>query len=177
MGAWAQIGARLRSHVLRDRYTRDIEAKPKYEEPTRLQEQLDQLAGALIVVGANPAEITSVWQAARSADVSPTDSTWCWLSSVDTRRSPRPPSRDSPGSAPTPSAQRHLEDLYALGMVERSGTGLQHNPYLWRISDLFLDWWNTANGVERDDTVITPLRSVEDVVRAFDGLTLDEGPP
>jgi hypothetical protein len=61
-------------------------------------------------------------------------------------------------------------------MVERSGLGLQHNPYLWRISDLFLDWWNTANGALSSTPTLTEPELQDELGASFGELDNGGGP-
>ena len=139
----ATIGARCRSAVVRDGYHRDvIELVPSYERSPRLFGQLRQLHSGLVVLGASSAEI------------------WRLLAQValdgihrDRRRVLEVVVEATGGHAtatvggivglPTTSVRRHLEDLWALGVIDKIA---QSGPEMWVASEWLAEQWSAVSG-------------------------------
>ena len=141
----AGLAARCRSSVVRDGYTREIEVVPGHERSPRLFAQLRQLDAGLLVIGAAPAE------------------TWRLLAKVALdgihpgRRAVLDYLVDHPGEHATSAiaghcrltetpARRHLQDLHAHRVLDRSGC----KPTLWSTSEWLRDnWWAVTGSDHR----------------------------
>ena len=132
----ATIGTRCRSPVVRDSYRREIDLVPQPERVPRLLGQLAQLRAGLLAIGV------------------PHDETWRLLAKValdgmtggrrrvlDTLagRSLDRATSTVAGFAclPETTARRHLQDLTAIGVIERRGDF----PECWRLSEWAADLW------------------------------------
>jgi hypothetical protein len=137
----AGIGARCRSAVVRDGYSREIEVVPGHERPTRLYAQLRQLHAGLVAIG------------------TPEGILWGLLANVALdgihpgRRAVIEYLMHHPGEHSTASiaghcrltttpARRHLQDLRAHGVLDLMG----EHPETWTPSPwLTENWWAVGN--------------------------------
>ena len=139
----ATLGARRRSPVVRDGYARTIETVPGHERPMRLFGQLRQLHAGMVVIG------------------TPTNELWRLLAQVALggthpgRRSIVENLLSRPGvhttsnvaghcGLPNSTARRHLEDLVAHGVLERTCD----DPELWEASEWLTESWWAVSGFE-----------------------------
>ena len=134
----ASLGARGRSSVLRDRWSRDIDLALSPERPSRLLGQLLQLHAAMTVIGVPGDEIRRLLTKAaldgmhidrrRVLDVLMTASVSLETKTVATR------SRLSYSSA-----RRHCEELHFHGVIDRDVS-----PETWSPSTWTLERWQFA---------------------------------
>jgi hypothetical protein len=144
----ATIGARCRSSVVRDGYSREIELVPGHERSPRLYGQLRQLHAGLSVIGA------------------PSGKIWRLLAQVALdgmhpgRRAVIDYLVSTPGEHTTSSiaghcrltttpARRHLQDLTAHGVINLVG----ERPERWTVSEwLHKCWWAVSDPESGDDS-------------------------
>ena len=137
----ANLGARCRSSVVREGYSREIEMVPGHERSPRLYGQLRQLHAGLVVIGTAPVE------------------TWLLLAKVALdgmhpgRRAVIEYLLARPGEHTTASiaghcrltltpTRRHLEDLTAHGVLDRVG----EHPERWMASEWLRERWPAVSG-------------------------------
>jgi len=142
----ANLGARCRSSVVRDGYTREVELVPGHERSPRLFGQLRQLHAGLSLIGAPP------------------ETTWVVLSkaALDGMHPGRRAVADyllaHPGvhatssvaghcGLPTTTARRHLQDLFAHRVLDLAGD----HPERWCASSWLRERWWAAEDALRDD--------------------------
>ena len=152
----AMLGARCRSAVPRDGYTREQEDVPGSERSPRLFLNLRQLLAGMAVIGVDHDErIRIIAHVALDGMKAGRRKVLSQL--VDGSRHVTDVIAMRTGLSPT-SARRHLEDLAAHGIIDLAGT----RPAQWEASPwLRAHWW--AVGGERTD------RSVGDLVSLFPG--------
>jgi DNA-binding transcriptional ArsR family regulator len=130
----ATLGARCRSTVVRDNsWDRNLELVPSAEKPSRLLAQLGQLHSSLTVIGVNRSE---AWRLVRQVAFDGMHKTR--RSIFDTLRGAVLPRATSTVAGyarlPERTVVRHLDDLFALGIVER-----EKNPDRWELSSWVRD--------------------------------------
>ena len=132
----ATIGTRCRSPVVRDSYRREIDLVPQSERVPRLLAQLAQLRAGLLAVGV---EIDETWRLlAKTALDGMTGGRRRVLDTLTGRPLDRSTAAASGFAClPETTARRHLEDLTAIGVVERTGAF----PERWRLSEWAADLW------------------------------------
>jgi hypothetical protein len=135
--ALATLGARCRSSVVREGYSREIELVPGHERSPRLYGQLRQLHVGLRVIGTSEHETLRLLAKVALDGVHPG------------RRSVLHYLMDNPGIHATAGiagqcrltltpTRRHLQDLHAHGVVDLVG----EHPERWSPSDwLRENWW------------------------------------
>jgi hypothetical protein len=133
----ANLGARCRSAVVRDGYTREVEVVPGHERSPRLFGQLRQFHAGLTLIGTPPEVLRKVLAKAALDGVHPG------------RRAVMEYLLSTPGVRATASVaghcrltltptRRHLQDLMAHGVVELVGEA----PERWSASDWLRErWW------------------------------------
>lgn len=144
----ANIGARCRSSVVRDGYSREIELVPGHERSPRLYGQLRQLHAGLTVIGTPAAEAWRLLGQAALDGVHPGRMAILrWLVS-------RPGAHTTQTIAghcrltETPT-RRHLQDLVAHGVLDRAGD----HPERWEISEWLTErWWAVAGSDAPDES-------------------------
>jgi hypothetical protein len=135
----ATIGARCRSPVVRDGYSREIQLVPGHERSPRLFGQLRQLHAGLVVIGTPPTEVWRLLARVALDGVHPG------------RRAVLAYLIGSPGQHATGSiaghcrltvtpTRRHLEDLCAHGAVDLVG----QYPERWVASEWLSESWKAA---------------------------------
>jgi hypothetical protein len=132
----ATIGTRCRSTVVRDSYRREIDLVPQPERVPRLLAQLGQLRAGLLAVGVQHDE---AWRILGKAAL---DGMSAGRRRVLDTLTGRPLDRATSAVAgfarlPDTTAQRLLEDLAAIGVVEHTG----EFPHRWRLSEWAADLW------------------------------------
>jgi hypothetical protein len=132
----ATIGTRCRSPVVRDSYRREIDLVPQPERVPRLLSQLAQLRAGLLAIGVQPDEAWRVL--GKVALDGMTGNRRCVLDTLTGRSLDRSTSAVA-GFArlPETTTRRHLQDLTAIGVVERTGDF----PETWRLSEWAADLW------------------------------------
>jgi hypothetical protein len=153
----ANLGARCRSAVVRDGYTREVEVVPGHERSPRLYGQLRQLHAGLMLIGAPPEVLRKVLAKAALDGVHPG------------RRAVMEFLLRTPGMHATASVaghcrltetptRRHLQDLMAHGVVELVG----ERPELWCVSDWLRErWWAVDDELSHEAKTslnVLPLR-------------------
>jgi hypothetical protein len=131
----ATIGTRCRSPVVRD-YRREIDLVPQSERVPRLLAQIAQLRAGILAVGV---EHDETWRLlAKTALDGMTGGRRRVLDTLTGRSLDRSTSAVA-GFArlPETTARRHLEDLTAIGVVERTSDF----PECWRLSEWAADLW------------------------------------
>lgn len=136
----ATICTRARSATTRDGYSRELEGVPEAEKAPRVYQQLRQLYAGLTVVGVPEADKWSILVQTALSGIHP-GRLACMRYLLGS---------DTPHKAETIAAHlrlstratfRHLEDLAAHGVLDRSGV----NPILWAPSPWFRSvWWATT---------------------------------
>lgn len=139
----ATLGARLRSPVVRDGYSRTIETVPGHERPMRLFGQLRQLHAGLVVIGTPPNEL---WRLLAQVALGGTHPA---RRSIVENLLARPGVHATANVAghaglPNTTARRHLEDLVAHGVLVRTCD----NPELWEASEWLVESWWAVSGFE-----------------------------
>ncbi len=139
----ATLGARCRSSVVRDGYSREIDLVPGHERSPRLYGQLRQLHAGLAVIGAPPADLWRLIAKVSLDGIHPgrravieclvafpgehttaTIAGLCRLTKTPTRR--------------------HLEDLTAHGVIDLAG----ESPERWCASDWLRECWQFVKPTE-----------------------------
>ncbi|HXY27128.1 MAG TPA: helix-turn-helix domain-containing protein [Acidimicrobiales bacterium] len=133
----ADLGARCRSPVVRDRYKGDnVEIVPEPENPGRLVGALSQLAAGMRAVGTPDDELWRLTREAALGGIHPIR-----RAVIDYLARP-----DDAHAAETiaarcrlkeSTARRHLEDLEALEVLDRLGT----RPACWRLAPTVSRQW------------------------------------
>ena len=137
-----RVGRLSASAVVRDRrdgHRRDtIELVPATERPPRLFAQLRQFHAGLVVIAAPRDEVWRLLDAQVALDGIHCDRRRVINVLVAASADLATSSVGGRVSLPTTSVRRHLEDLTALGVVERAGEA----PERWRLSDGMRErWW------------------------------------
>lgn len=115
--ALADFTTRARTGVERDPHSRDITAVPALEAPTRLAKQLLGLLQALVAMGKTEAEALALVVRVAHDCVPPVRlGVLRLLSDLEEQRTPEIAERLG---LPTSTARRALEDLVAVGLVQR----------------------------------------------------------
>jgi hypothetical protein len=139
----ATVGARCRSSVVREGYSREIELVPGHERSPRLYGQLRQLHAGLVVIGTTPAEVWRLLARVALDGVHPG------------RRKVIDYLISAPGEHTTASiaghcrltvtpTRRHLQDLTAHGVVDLLGD----HPERWTASEWLREQWWAVSGPE-----------------------------
>jgi hypothetical protein len=138
----ATTGARYRSSVRRDGYTREIDMVPSAERPMRLLSQLAKLRAGLEVIGTPEGEIWRLLPQVAQGGIHPDRRRVLdvLVNAADVDLSTAAVTGRARLS-PTP-AYRHLQDLHALEVVEKTGDA----PDRWRLSDWLRDRWWAVDG-------------------------------
>jgi hypothetical protein len=132
----ATIGTRCRSSVVRDSYRREIDLVSQPERVPRLLAQLAQLRAGLLATGVQHDE---TWRLlAKVALDGMTGGRRRVLDTLIGRSLDRSTSAVAGfAGLPETTARRHLQDLTAIGVVERTGDF----PECWRLSEWAADLW------------------------------------
>ena len=149
----------VRSGVERDSYsTRDILTHPEPEAPARFAKQIASLSAALVAIGYDEAGALQLILRVAYDSMPPSRlRTLRLLRPVDTLSTPQ--AADSLG-LPTTTATRILEDLTALGIVERvAGSGGAGGAHRWRLSDRAMGLWESVE-MPPEMSDLTPLSLV-----------------
>ena len=143
----AGIGARCRSSVVREGFSREVEMVPGRERSTRLFGQLRQLHAGLVVIGTEAAETWRLVTKAALDGIPPGR-----RAAMDYLMAERGEHATAVVAGhlrlPVTPTRRHLQDLYAHGVVDLSGD----HPERWSASEWLVDhWWaaTSAAGAER----------------------------
>jgi DNA-binding MarR family transcriptional regulator len=143
----ADFATRARTGVERDPYGREIVALPALEAPTRLAKQLAGIVSALIVMGLSEAE--ALERALRLGyDCLPPArlAVLRLLRDADPLRTPELSERTG---LPTSTCRRVLEDLAALGLLEReAGPGGRGGADAWALSPEGAALWLEADPID-----------------------------
>ena len=139
----ATIGARLRSPVVRDGYSRTIETVPGHERPMRLFGQLRQLHAGLVIIGTPSGEL---WRLLAQVALGGTHPGRRWIVENLLLRPGVHTTSNVAGHCglPNTTARRHLEDLVAHGVLERTCD----DPELWEASEWLTESWWAVSGFE-----------------------------
>jgi hypothetical protein len=131
----ATIGTRCRSPVVRDSY-REIDLVPQPERVPRLLGQLAQLRAGLLAIGVRHDE---TWRLLAKVALDGMTGGRRRVLDTLTGRSLNRATSTVAGFAglPVTTARRHLQDLTAIGVVERTGDF----PETWRLSEWAADLW------------------------------------
>ena len=132
----ATIGTRCRSPVVRDSYRREIDLVPQAERVPRLLAQLAQLRAGLLAMGVRQDE---TWRLLTKVALDGMLGARRRVLDTLTGRSRGRATATVAGftGLPETTARRHLEDLTAIGVVERTG----EFPTCWRLSEWAADLW------------------------------------
>jgi hypothetical protein len=163
----ATLGARLRSPVVRDGYSRTIETVPGHERPMRLFAQLRQVHAGMAVIG-TPAGV--LWRLLAQVALGGTHP---GRRSIVEDLLARPGAHATSNVAghcglPNTTARRHLEDLVAHGVLVRTCD----DPELWEPSEWLTQSWWAVRGTERLGPDGSPP-----VVRADESCPICNAPP
>jgi hypothetical protein len=136
----ATIGTRCRSSVVRDSYRREIDLVPQPERVPRLLAQLGQLLSGLLAVGVQHDE---AWRIPGKAALDGMTAGRRRVLDTLTGGSLDRATSTVAGFArlPETTAQRHLEDMAAIGVVEHTGAV----PHRWRLSEWAADLWQSLD--------------------------------
>ena len=139
----ATLGARLRSPVVRDGYSRTIETVPGHERPMRLFAQLRQLHAGMTVIGTPSTEL---WRLLAQVALGGTHP---GRRAIVENLLLRPGVHATSSVAgycglPNTTARRHLEDLVAHGVLVRTCS----DPELWEASEWLTESWWAVSGFE-----------------------------
>lgn len=139
----ATLGARLRSSVVRDGYSRTIETVPGQERPMRLFGQLRQLHAGMTIIGTPPEEL---WRLLAQVALGGTHPGRRSIVEYLLSRSGVHATSNVAGHCglPNTTARRHLEDLVAHGVLERTCD----DPELWEASEWLAGSWWAVSGFE-----------------------------
>jgi hypothetical protein len=137
----ADLGARCRSSVVRGGVSRDIELVPQPERPMRLFNQLRRIHAALIVLGATEETIWRLLPEVALGGVHP-DRRRVIEALLDAALDLATSTVGGRVGLPDTSARRHLQDLRALGIIERTGAG----PERWGASAWLREQWRSIDG-------------------------------
>jgi hypothetical protein len=139
----AHLGARCRSSVLRNGYSREVEMVPGHERATRLYRQFRHLHAGLTVIGTPRFEIWRLLPQVALDGLTPGRKSVLEYLMAE-------PTEHSTGSVaghcrlPETTVRRHLEDLNAHGAVDATGT----HPERWAASAWLRDQWWAVMGTE-----------------------------
>lgn len=148
----ATVGARCRSSVVREGYSREIELVPGHERSPRLFGQLRQLHAGLVVIGTPAAEVWRLLAKVALDGVHPG------------RRATIDYLISAPGEHTTASiaghcrltvtpTRRHLEDLTAHGVLDFVGD----HPERWTTSEwLRENWWALSGPAPEPESEAEP---------------------
>jgi hypothetical protein len=135
----ATVGARCRSTVVRDGYHQDvIELVPSHERSPRLFGELRQLHAGLVVLGATQ---TDIWRLLPQValDGIHRDRRRVLEVAAETSNGHTTATVGGRVGLPFTSVRRHLEDLWALGAINKVA---QSGPETWVASDWLREqWW------------------------------------
>lgn len=152
--ALADFATRARTGVERDAYSRDIAAVPALEAPTRLAKQLAGLVQAFVVMGKGEADaLGTVLRLAYDCIPPARLAALRLLAEEDQVRTPDVAERLG---LPTSTTRRVLEDLAALGLIEREpGPGGRGGADSWALAPEAAALWLEADP-NRSRNVGTP---------------------
>jgi hypothetical protein len=140
LGALADIATWMRSAVVRDGYSRDIASLPEAEAPTRMAKELAGMVRALRVLGRTQTEALDLAGRLAGDSIPPTRLSVIrmlavqedWIDTTDA---------GTTIGLPTTTTRRVLEDLEALGIVQRRGDG---NAHRWHFTEHAEALWKEA---------------------------------
>lgn len=145
----ATLGARLRSAVVREGYSRNIETVPGHERPPRLFGQLRQLHAGLGVIGTPQVEVWRLLAKVALDGIHPGR-----RAVVDHLLARTEPQTTTTIAArcrlPKTTVRRHLEDLTAHGVIDFCGD----EPERWAASDWLCQSWWAVEGFAPDDPAV-----------------------
>ena len=137
----ATIGARCRSSVVRDGYSRDIELVPGHERSPRLYNQLRQLHAGLVVIGTPVREVWRLLAKVALDGTHPGRRAVLDYLMADPREHTTASIAGHCRLTETPT-RRHLQDLNAHGVIDRAAT----SPERWTTSVWLREtWWAVTN--------------------------------
>ncbi|MGP0108121.1 MAG: hypothetical protein ACLPR9_04530 [Acidimicrobiales bacterium] len=147
----ASIGARCRSIIPRDGYSREVKSTPEPERLSRLQDELTQLYAGLSVIGAPPEQSwLTLSQVALSGIKPERREVITFLAEHAGRPGTVSLIAGHCGEATHAATRRHLEELAALRIATVTDRGSRNER--WTASDWLIQRWWAVDGERPTET-------------------------
>lgn len=165
----ASIGARCRSIIPRDGYSREVKSTPEPERLSRLQDELTQLYAGLSVIGAPPEQSwLTLSQVALSGIKPERREVITFLAEHAGRPGTVSLIAGHCGEATHAATRRHLEELAALRIATVTDRGSRNER--WTASDWLIQRWWAVDGerpTTADEDSDAPEAATEPTVAAL----------